>query len=396
MSAIISGAAGTAIIYWLHPQLGVIIGLIFALTALLLPLVGTLGGVNVSQQKFEAEIFDQITQVFDSANEALIFGFDANLLESIDHLEAEKFSAEKQKSQYAGLAGFIGIFATGLCVLPGIYFASRENVISGVNIAVVILLPLVIFEGLVSAAPNFSLFPQLKASAVHLSDFLAPANLEKIDARSESSDLTLKLLNVEPLHPDISIKPISFKLDSGDKVLIQGKSGCGKSSLIDSILGFLPFRGEMSLGGRILPFRNLELFSVLLQEDYLFATSVRENLKIGNNHANDEELIDVLELVELSETIRRLPDGIDTLIGENGYNFSGGERQRIKLARLLVRDTPIYLLDEPLEYLDDEQAARIGKKLFERLESKTVLCVSHLALTDSFGIPLRTIRMDAT
>ena len=394
LSALISGTAGTSIIYWLYPQLGVLVGAIFAFTALTLPILSSLGGVTVSQRKVEAEIFDQITQSFDSANEALIFSFGTKLLNNIDFLEAEKISVEKRKSQRSGLASSVGILATGSSVLLGIYFGSKGNHIAGVNIAVVVLLPLAIFEGLVAAAPSFSLFPESKASAEALSELLVPAERKSKEFNNQFSDYSLKLVNVEPLHSGITIMPISCDLHLGDKLMITGKSGSGKSSLIDSILGFLPFRGEMSLGGRKLPLQNLDLFSVLLQEDYLFATSIRENLRIGKINASEGDFAEVLDLVELSEIVGRLPDGIDTLIGENGYNFSGGERQRLKLARLLLRDTPIYLLDEPLEFLDEAQASRIGRKIFERLELKTVLLVSHLPLADSFGIPLTVIRMD--
>jgi ABC-type transport system involved in cytochrome bd biosynthesis fused ATPase/permease subunit len=119
---------------------------------------------------------------------------------------------------------------------------------------------------------------------------------------------------------------------------------------------------------------------MLLQDDYLFNSSIRENLKIGKTDATDEELMQVLSVVELTELITSLPDGLDTHIGAYGYNFSGGEKQRMKLARVLLRDTPIYLLDEPYEYLDSELMERISGRVKKRLENKIVVIVSHLPI----------------
>ena len=112
----------------------------------------------------------------------------------------------------------------------------------------------------------------------------------------------------------------------------------------------------------------------------LFNSSIKENLKIGKPSASDKELLDVLEIVELTDLIKSLPHGLDTHIGAYGYNFSGGEKQRIKLARVLLRDTPIYLLDEPFEYLDKELLTRIVERIKLRLMNKTLVVVSHLQI----------------
>jgi ABC-type transport system involved in cytochrome bd biosynthesis fused ATPase/permease subunit len=118
----------------------------------------------------------------------------------------------------------------------------------------------------------------------------------------------------------------------------------------------------------------------LLQDDYLFGTSIRENLKIGNPIAEDDQLQEVLELVELWDFVNALPDGLDTMIGSLGFNFSGGEKQRMKLARVLLRQTPIFILDEPYEFLDVHQVDRISERVAMRLASRALIIVSHLPL----------------
>jgi ABC-type transport system involved in cytochrome bd biosynthesis fused ATPase/permease subunit len=118
----------------------------------------------------------------------------------------------------------------------------------------------------------------------------------------------------------------------------------------------------------------------MLQNDHLFATSIRENLKIGRPEVSDREIMQILEVVELADLIHSMPDGLDTHIGPYGFNFSGGEKQRLKLARVLLRHTPVYLLDEPFEFLDPLMAQRIATKIQRILVTKTLLIVSHLPL----------------
>ena len=123
-----------------------------------------------------------------------------------------------------------------------------------------------------------------------------------------------------------------------------------------------------------------ELLTVGLQEDHLFQSSIRENLRIAREGLGDREIMQMMEVVELAELINSLPQGLDTHIGPFGHNFSGGERQRLKLARVLLRHTPIFILDEPFEYLDSRQARRIAKRVVAILSSKILIIVSHLDL----------------
>jgi ATP-binding cassette subfamily C protein CydC len=118
----------------------------------------------------------------------------------------------------------------------------------------------------------------------------------------------------------------------------------------------------------------------MLQNDYLFNSSIRENLRIANQSASDEQLLAALADVELIELINSLPKGLDTHVGPYGYNFSGGEKQRLRLARVLLRDTPVYLLDEPFEFLDANQARRLAKLISERLSNKVLVIISHLPI----------------
>jgi ABC-type multidrug transport system fused ATPase/permease subunit len=177
------------------------------------------------------------------------------------------------------------------------------------------------------------------------------------------------------------LPPISFSTATGSVLLIQGPSGIGKTTLAYAIAGLLPYEGSIQINNTEV--RDIEQSSLTrsvlygLQESHLFATSIRENLKIANQDATDERLFHALEIVEMADFVSGLPQGLDTHIGQFGYNFSGGERQRLALARDLLSQAPIVILDEPTEHLDDQQAARIEAALVAELDDRLLIVISH-------------------
>jgi ABC-type transport system involved in cytochrome bd biosynthesis fused ATPase/permease subunit len=117
--------------------------------------------------------------------------------------------------------------------------------------------------------------------------------------------------------------------------------------------------------------------TISLQEDHLFASSIYENLRLANPSATDVDIAAALESVELDGLISSLPDKVDTHIGAFGRNFSGGELQRIRLARVFLRKTSLYLLDEPFEHLEEELAIRVFERLKKHTEGAIVIYISH-------------------
>ncbi|MEH7075486.1 thiol reductant ABC exporter subunit CydC [Neobacillus drentensis] len=177
------------------------------------------------------------------------------------------------------------------------------------------------------------------------------------------------------------IQDITLTVEQGEKVAIIGRSGSGKSTLLNLIQGaLLPTSGEVRINGRLAP--ELEgslptIMSVLNQKAYLFNTSVLNNIRLGRPDASDEEVYQVAELVQLDQLIKALPDGYKTNMQETGQRFSGGERQRIALARILLQNTPVVILDEPTVGLDSITEIKLLKTIFETLQDKTIIWVTH-------------------
>jgi ABC-type transport system involved in cytochrome bd biosynthesis fused ATPase/permease subunit len=242
-------------------------------------------------------------------------------------------------------------------------------------------LPLIIFEGISALSGAFSNLFQILEARRNVQGLTTTSEQEsEFIMNPLATEVNIEFKDVVPVIDGIHLPAFSAKLEVGQTLVISGRSGIGKSSLISALLGFLPYTGEILINGELLNSKHQSLFTALLQDDYLFTTSIRENLKIGNPKASDRDLMQMLEIVELAELVHKLPVGLDTHIGSTGYNFSGGEKQRFKLARLLLRNTPCFILDEPYEFLDKFQADRIAKRIANVLHGKTVLIISHLQI----------------
>lgn len=174
---------------------------------------------------------------------------------------------------------------------------------------------------------------------------------------------------------------LNLTLTAGEKLALLGPSGTGKSTLLKLILGDLePTHGSIQLND--VPVSRLQnerakLFGVLDQQPYLFNTSIMNNVRMGNPDATDAQVKAALKSVELAPLIEGLPEGYDTVVEEGGARFSGGERQRIALARILLQDAPIIILDEPTVSLDPITEAHLLATVFRVLQDKTILWVTH-------------------
>jgi thiol reductant ABC exporter CydC subunit len=384
ISALIAGVSGIGIIYWLSPHAGNAIALLFVIAMAVVPFLATLSSSGKDSREHEAQLFSQVVQVAESSPEALIFNYSDVLIENLELEEDSIAYIESKSSAQAGLASSAHFLFLGLATFAALYFAATESLthqLAGVNIAVVSLLPLVIFEGIGALPAAFSNLFQASGAAKSIRELAKDVDFEIENIKHPlATDVRLEFLDVVPVIDGVQLPHFSAIINEGETLVLSGRSGIGKSSITNSLLGFLPYTGEIRINGEAISSKHNSLFSVLLQDDYLFTTSIRENLKIGNPKASDRELHQILEVVELAELINKLPEGLDTRIGPLGYNFSGGEKQRLKLARVLLRNTPVFILDEPYEFLDAHQVDRIAKKVSRVLHGKTVLIISHLAL----------------
>lgn len=180
---------------------------------------------------------------------------------------------------------------------------------------------------------------------------------------------------------------VSFQTASGGRIGIGGESGSGKSSLLQALLGFSAYQGRITVNGE--DYAALDKTYLQTQIGYLAQTatllpgSIADNLRLAKADADEAQMQAVLAQVGLWDLVCRLPQGLATALGERGQGLSGGQQQRLSLAQLLLRDTPLWLLDEPAAHLDEETAAELYQVLGDISRGKTVWLVSHdLAAVD--------------
>ena len=180
---------------------------------------------------------------------------------------------------------------------------------------------------------------------------------------------------------DLSLRPlgaahdvltgIGFDLEAGDSLALAGPSGCGKSTLLDALAGWLPpVAGAISIteGVRI---------GYASQRPYLFHGSIADNLRMTNPQASDAQVRAAAEDAQVMRFARKLPQGLDTTIGERGFGLSGGEARRIALARVFLRDPQLLLLDEPTAFLDPDTEAALLAALAEFARGRMLVLATH-------------------
>jgi ATP-binding cassette subfamily B protein len=181
---------------------------------------------------------------------------------------------------------------------------------------------------------------------------------------------------------DWTLRDITLDVPAGSKTALVGETGSGKTTL-----GYLVARlydadeGEVSIDStdvRDVTFASLaDAVGVVSQDTYLFHASIRDNLRFARPDASDEEIEDAARAAQVHSLIASLPEGYDTLVGERGYRFSGGEKQRIAIARTILRNPPVLVLDEATSALDNETERAVQAALDDLATGRTTIVIAH-------------------
>ena len=181
--------------------------------------------------------------------------------------------------------------------------------------------------------------------------------------------------------PDV-LRGVSLRIAPGSMTALIGESGSGKTTLVRLIARFFDVsQGSVLVGGvDVRQMSGAQLagqISQIFQDSYLFTGSIADNIRIGKPDASDAEVMEAAQQAGVAEIIARLPQGLDTPVGEGGARLSGGERQRIAIARALIKDAPILLVDEATAALDAENQAAIAKALARLRGRRTLIVIAH-------------------
>ena len=280
------------------------------------------------------------------------------------------------------------VFTGVLVVVVGIWagFQAAEGVIAPTYIAAFTLVVMPILEGMIPISHAVERIPVYEESFRRLDEIetFAPAETKEqvVEPNFERPAIDIQGATYRYTEEGKkAVNDVTLKIPYGEKIAVLGKSGAGKSTLIQLILGNLtPVEGQVRIDGQD-PTQYgdgiYESISVLNQKPYLFATSVENNIRLGNHDVPCEEIEKIVDSVGLGDYISSLPKQLDTQMEETGQRFSGGERQRIALSRILVKDTPIVILDEPTVGLDPDTEYDLVQTMLDALGDKTVIWITH-------------------
>lgn len=181
---------------------------------------------------------------------------------------------------------------------------------------------------------------------------------------------------------DEVIHDVSFTARAGQKTALVGESGSGKSTLAKLLIHYYdPQQGSISIGGQKITEMSLEALnsqiSYVAQDQYLFNTSLLENIRMGRPDATDEEVLEAAKRAQCTEFFEKLPQGIRSMAGDAGKMLSGGQRQRISLARAILKNAPIIVLDEATAYADPENEEKMEAAIAELVKGKTLFVIAH-------------------
>ncbi len=181
---------------------------------------------------------------------------------------------------------------------------------------------------------------------------------------------------------EFELKDINIEIEEGEVIALVGPSGSGKTTITNLLLRFYDLKsGHIKIGGVDIQDMNynylLENISIVMQNVILFADTIYENIKVGNRDTTKEEVIEAAKKAMIHDFITTLPNGYDTVIGENGAGLSGGEKQRISIARAFLKDAPIVILDEATSNVDPINERKIQRAISSLAKGRTVIVIAH-------------------
>ncbi|PJJ56392.1 ATP-binding cassette subfamily C protein CydC [Mumia flava] len=348
----------------------------------------------------------EVAESVRAAREIAAYGASATYAGRIASASSGLAHAERRTAFLDG-AGTLAIRFAMTLALVGIASLGVAAVAAGdldpVLLAVVVLAPLALLEPL-EAVPGIVAQEQRSTlSRRRLLELSAQRDEALRDPQDPVAPRSSVALHVRDLRlgwgeaPDL-VAGFDLDLDEGATVLVTGPSGAGKSTLAAALLRLAaPRGGSITIGGvETSTMTGADVrarIGLLRQDEHVFDTSVRENLRIADPDADDERLLIALRGAGLGPLLDRLPDGLETEVGENGRRLSGGERQRLGLARLLLADHRVLVLDEPTEHLDPSAADRLVDDLLALAPARSLLVLSHDPRFLARG--LERVRLDA-
>ncbi|WLR60961.1 thiol reductant ABC exporter subunit CydC [Guptibacillus hwajinpoensis] len=381
--AVAIGMLGT--FSWVFAGLMAIYGFILVFLFPLVSLLVTRKNVAKLKSRRSSQ-YSMVTDGVVGIGDWVFSGHQKTFIENVEKDDAEIYREERRRSAFVSYRNFAAQCVVAIIVLSMLVWTGNQSMDGQISYTLIVAFVLILFpltEAFLPLSDAVSELPGYEDSINRLKGLsLEKPSEEEYDEKSiwKKSHLRFDKVSYQTNQGQWILKNINLEIPQGTKLAILGPSGSGKTSLLKLMKGiYSPSEGSVSINGleTALSKGNKQQLSVLNQQPYLFDTSVLNNLRLGKPSATDEEVYEAAKSVQLHDFIVALPKGYQTSMEEAGTRFSGGERQRIALARILLQAAPIVLLDEPTVGLDPRTEQEILSTIFQVLEGKTVVWVTH-------------------
>ncbi|MBN9743201.1 glutathione/cysteine ABC transporter permease/ATPase [Amycolatopsis sp. A1MSW2902] len=385
-------AATATTLGFLLPAAGIAAAAGLAIAAIVAPAVTAVATRRAERDtaRLRSELSARTVELLHASADLLAFDAAHARHADLRELDARATAEARRSASRRGLGSGIAVLGVGFtavaCLVLGI-LAVRAGTLSGPALAVLALTPLATAE-LVAGLPesaqrllgSHTAAQRLAALDQTPAPHSEPASPQ--DLRTADNLATANLSVRWPASPRDAVRDVDFTVGHRTRLLLTGPSGAGKSTVIAALMRYLdPSSGEILLDGA--DTRSFPSDAVRAQiawcgtENHLFDSTLRENLRLARPGASDDEIRAALELAQLGAWLASLPDGLDTALGLHGTPVSGGERQRIGIARALLSARPILLLDEPTAHLDAPTAAALAADVLAATRVRSALIATH-------------------
>ncbi|HDS7121990.1 TPA: cysteine/glutathione ABC transporter ATP-binding protein/permease CydC [Klebsiella michiganensis] len=374
----------------LDVTLALTLGGIMLLTLLVMPPLFYRAGKPAGESitRLRGQYRQHLTSWLQGQAELMLFNASDRYRQQMEKTEARWLDAQRRQAELTALSQALMLLIGGIAVIAMLWLASAGvggDTQPGALIALFVFCALAAFEALAPVTGAFQHLGQVIASAKRITQ-ITEQEPEVVFPQGEGQTLdrvSLRLHQVTfsyPQQPSPALEKVSLQIEAGEHIAILGRTGCGKSTLLQLLTrAWDPAEGEILLNNQPLgQFNEATLsraMSVVPQRVHLFSATLRDNLLLASPGASDARLAQTLERVGLAKLLE--DSGLNSWLGEGGRQLSGGELRRLAIARALLHDAPVMLLDEPTEGLDATTESQILDLLAEVMREKTVLMVTH-------------------
>ncbi|MGL4268177.1 MAG: heme ABC transporter ATP-binding protein/permease CydC [Plesiomonas sp.] len=397
LSALVVIASTTLLLSLLDTRLALTLGGIMLALLLILPVIfyhaGKPVGRDITAQRSRYRV--QLVEWLQANAELVLFGALRRVREQLDATERQWQQRQAQEASLAAWSQSLMVLASGLTAVLMLWLAAEHvggNSHPGALLALFVFVTLAAFEALAPVASAFLHLGQVMASAERIQDVISQSPPVQFVAEPNDKDGTAIATERPAVQLDLQqvtfgytpeqpvLHEVNLQLAAGERIALLGKTGCGKSTLLSLLTrAYDPQHGAIMLGQsdiRQLPESQLrQAISVVSQRVHIFSATLRQNLLLGAPTASDARLSDVLRAVGLDTLLDG--EGLDMWLGDGGRPLSGGEQRRLGIARALLHDAPLMLLDEPTEGLDADTEQKILTLLETHSRGKSVIAVTH-------------------